>query len=347
MRVSLEMAEFCVLSWCMCSGLYECIDFWFFTGWWKDNKDSKIAVKVPVKENKREKISSLLLSLECTDCASVLCHLSRMGCVFGRFKSIGVLWRTFGTQVVALGKLGLSGEVSFWGREEACLPWASLWGVWALRLMYLGAGKTWNGWRVLDFDFCITVCTLAIWMKLCHRSAGTLWAVGGAEVWHLPPAVLGMGTQLDFVGETRQYNSKESSSLAWCVRGSGEPTRAESTSEQLHRETPAGIKAPAVRGHLSSAFCFKSIPGGTWGVLSTFSALPGGEKAVAQSGQWECVWVSQSGSAVGAEPSWRCVHGDTGLVPTSCHLQNWLECFLLCEVLYCVSQGISASLNHP
>lgn len=42
--------------------------------------------------------------------------------VCGRFKSTGVLWRTFVTQVVTLGKLCLSGEVLFQETERACLP---------------------------------------------------------------------------------------------------------------------------------------------------------------------------------------------------------------------------------
>lgn len=46
------------------------------------------------------------------------------------------------------------------------------------------------------------------------------------------------------------------------------------TSEQLYRETRQGLKLPAVRGHLSSAFCFKTIPGGTCGVFSTFLCSP-------------------------------------------------------------------------
>lgn len=172
-----------------------------------------------------------------------------MVCVFGRFKSTGVLWRTFVTQVATLSKLCLGGEVLFWGREGPCLPWPSLWGVWAFSLMYLGMGKTWNGWRVpmLDSDFCITVCTLSTWIKLCP----TRWAGEGAEVWDLPPAVLGMGAQLGCVGLTLQCSSKESSSLAWGVKGSGKAwllreklreLRA-NTSGQLYRQTLAGIKA--------------------------------------------------------------------------------------------------------
>lgn len=44
--------------------------------------------------------------------------------VCGRFKSTGVLWKAFVTQVMTMGKMCLSGELLFLGREGDCLPCA-------------------------------------------------------------------------------------------------------------------------------------------------------------------------------------------------------------------------------
>lgn len=114
-------------------------------------------------------------------------------------------------------------------------------------------------------------CPLCI---LPPRSADTLWAGGGAAVWELPPAVLSRGTQLDLVGKTHQYTLKKS---PW-------PGLWEQTAQSSFTEKPwQGLKLPAVRGHLSSAFGFKTIPGGTWAVLSTFL--------------WGKMWFSQVSGA--------------------------------------------------
>lgn len=53
MRMSLEITEFCIHSWCMCNALAftNALIFGFFTGWWKGNKDSKIAVKILVEDS--------------------------------------------------------------------------------------------------------------------------------------------------------------------------------------------------------------------------------------------------------------------------------------------------------
>lgn len=60
----------------------------------------------------------------------------------------------------------------------------------------------------------------------CHSSADTLQAGEGAEVSDLPRLFWAWGAQLGCVGETHQYNSQESSSLAWGLQGSGKPVAA-------------------------------------------------------------------------------------------------------------------------
>lgn len=202
-----------------------------------------------------------------------------MVCVCGRFKSTGVLWRAFVTQVVTLSKLCLCGEVLFQRREGDCLPWASLWGVWALRLMYLGTGKTWNGWRVLGFLYqCLHIGYLNKTLSQEHRHTLGRW-----RGWDVTPApsCSGHGNTAGFCGGRHISTTLKKAPPLGSARLRKTDMSWEQTPQSSFTEKPRqGLKLPAVRGHLSSAFCLKLSQEELVEFSPPSSALPGVEKTL-------------------------------------------------------------------